>query len=106
VRILRSLGFQAQEASDGQAALDAIRASPDSFDLLVLDPTLLRLNGNEVYTAIESVAPDLPVLIVSGYSEPGLTDQIPNSRRVEFLQKPFTRRTMIPKLRALLGPST
>ena len=60
-------GFSVMEASDGSAALDALRAHQDGIDLLVLDITLPGASSREVYYRRSAPAQDpaLPVIIIS-----------------------------------------
>lgn len=54
------------EASSGQAALKLIRQQ--EFDAMVLDISMPDKNGVDTLRDLKNIAPDLPVLILSGYS--------------------------------------
>lgn len=55
------------EASSGQEAINLIRHQP--FDVVVMDIAMPDKNGVDTMRDLKHVAPDLPVLILSGYSE-------------------------------------
>ncbi|HEY3299337.1 MAG TPA: response regulator transcription factor [Methylophilaceae bacterium] len=55
------------EASSGQEAIDLIRQQP--FDVVVMDIAMPDKNGVDTMRDLKHVAPDLPVLILSGYAE-------------------------------------
>lgn len=55
------------EASSGQEAIDLIRQQ--SFDVVVMDIAMPDKNGVDTMRDLKHVAPDLPVLILSGYAE-------------------------------------
>lgn len=55
------------EASNGRAALDIVRAG--EVDVIVLDISMPDQSGVDALAAIRARAPDLPVLILSGFPE-------------------------------------
>lgn len=57
----------AAEAGSGQEAIDLIRQQ--SFDVVVMDIAMPDKNGVDTIRDLKHVAPDLPVLVLSGYSE-------------------------------------
>ena len=56
----------AGEANSGQTALKLIRNQ--NFDAIVLDISMPDKNGVDTVRDLKSIAPDLPVLILSGYA--------------------------------------
>ena len=55
------------EAASGAEALKLVRAN--QYDIIVLDISMPDKNGVDTMHDLKHVAPDLPVLILSGYSE-------------------------------------
>ena len=55
------------EAANGRDALDIVRAG--GVDVMVVDLSMPDQSGVEVLAAIKARAPDLPVLILSGFPE-------------------------------------
>jgi DNA-binding NarL/FixJ family response regulator len=55
------------EAADGRAALDLVRAG--GIDVLVMDLSMPGQGGVDALIAIRARAPELPVLILSGFPE-------------------------------------
>jgi len=55
------------EASDGAQALDVVRQH--ALDVLVLDISMPKQSGMDVLARIQAHAPDLGILILSGYPE-------------------------------------
>jgi len=55
------------EAANGREALDIVRKA--EVDVIVLDISMPGQSGIDVLLAIKARAPDLPVLILSGFSE-------------------------------------
>jgi len=55
------------EAADGREALDLVRQG--DLDVLVMDLSMPGTSGIDALAAIKARAPDLPVLILSGFAE-------------------------------------
>jgi two-component system, NarL family, invasion response regulator UvrY len=55
------------EASSGIEALKLVRSN--SYDIIVLDISMPDKNGVDTLHDLKHIAPDLPVLILSGYAE-------------------------------------
>ena len=68
-RILERLGYRVTRQTSAPAALDAIRAQPDRFDLLVTDCTMPNLSGLELSRRATAIRPELPVILITGRSE-------------------------------------
>ena len=97
---LEGEGFLVIAAADGQEALEAFEADPQAWDLVILDLVMPRLDGAEVLRRIQRLRPELPALLISGYStglQPGLLDA-PHRR---FLAKPFRLQELLGALDAL-----
>lgn len=57
----------ADEAASGAEALEKVRQQ--QFDIVVLDISMPEKNGVDTMHELKRIAPDLPVLILSGYAE-------------------------------------
>jgi CheY-like chemotaxis protein len=102
VRILEGEGFIVVEAQDGAEALDAIRAGPIAFHVVVSDIVMPRLNGVELMNALASTHPDLPVILMSGYAMAALQD-MGISPPCSMLVKPFSPDLLLTEVRRCLG---
>ena len=87
---LRSLGYRVTHASDGQAALAAVRAEPARFRLVLLDLRMPGMSGEATFNALSELAPSLPVLLWSGYGAEQDVDAMLQRGAVGFVQKPYT----------------
>jgi CheY-like chemotaxis protein len=89
-QMLVSGGYRALVAPDGRTALDTVRQSDEQIDLVILDQTMPGMDGRETLRALREVAPDLPVILTSGYDRPGADPATRVARPEAFLQKPHT----------------
>ncbi len=103
VTMLKSLGYDVREASDGRSALATIKAEPD-LALLVTDVMLAGdMNGRNVADAAREMLPDVKVLFMSGYSENALLTEGRISPELHLIQKPFRKQELALKVRQVLG---
>jgi len=98
-RSLRAEGYEVQGAVDGVEALDL--AAGYMPDLVVLDLGLPRLDGVEVCRRLRAEG-DVPILILTARAE--TEDRVSglDSGADDYLVKPFERRELLARIRALL----
>jgi two-component system chemotaxis response regulator CheY len=102
-RILRSVGFEVVEASDGQEALDHLKQGAVPQVALV-DWNMPRMDGVEFLRSMRGNAAwdDVPVMMVTAETESSLVVTALEAGANDYLMKPFTREMLIEKL-DLLG---
>ena len=71
-RLLERRGYRVTTFTDQAAAIDAVRADPQAFDLLLTDYNMPGMSGLEVAKAVLVLSPALPVAMASGY----ITDEL------------------------------
>ncbi len=88
-RMLRSFGYEAVVACNGQEAVEIFHAGRDNFRAVLLDLTMPELDGAETFREIHRLRPELPVVLMSGYSEQDAVAKFGAAGLAGFLQKPF-----------------
>ncbi len=96
-RVLEQAGYAVRYASNGDDGLATV--TEGDFDLVISDVIMRGMSGPELAREIETRLPGTPVLLVSGY--PGGPEEV-NPQQVAFLAKPFTRETLLAKVREVL----
>jgi DNA-binding NtrC family response regulator len=76
-------GCAVKLARTGEAALDVVRAGRQ--DLVLMDIRLPGVSGIQAMRAMRSLAPSMPVVLMSAYPAPMLIDEA----QVEVLRKPL-----------------
>jgi PAS domain S-box-containing protein len=86
IRILESLGYSVTGSTRSSEALQIFLDRPDTFDLVMTDHTMPGITGLELVREMRTVAPDVPVIVMSGRKG----DDLDQARDVTFLAKPFS----------------
>lgn len=95
-KVLARRGFQVEEAASGEAALDLVHRSIP--DVMVLDLRMPGLSGVDALRQIRAVAPELPVIILTGHGQ--YEDAVASIRLavVDFLQKPVDIELLVARI--------
>ncbi len=67
-RTLENSGYRVRVFTDSGAALQAFRAAPEQFDVLVTDQTMPGLSGDRLACAVMEEKPGIPVILCTGFS--------------------------------------
>ena len=67
----------------------AAAAADQAVDLVILDLNMPEMNGVETLARLRGLRPELPVLVASGYLDPGAAAAIASYAGVGALEKPF-----------------
>ena len=97
LRVLEREGFKVLEARDGLEALDLVKQG-NSFDVVVSDIVMPRLNGVELMQALATTRPELPVILMSGYAT-GALAELGISAPCAILPKPFPAERLLEEVR-------
>jgi PAS domain S-box-containing protein len=101
---LEALGYRVTGYTSGLEALDAFRAAPDQFDLVIMDYDMPGTNGEALAQALRQLRPSIPLILCTG-----LNDAI-NAERVRTLGihaivvKPWTYYDLNLQIRQALAP--
>jgi CheY-like chemotaxis protein len=94
--ILQMQGYRAEYAYKASEAL--AKFDHEKFDMLVTDYRMEEMDGLELTKLIRRKAPDLPVIVVSGYA------QVESSgEKVVWLEKQDMFPALLEKVKVLLG---
>lgn len=88
--MLEEIGFTVITAVDGEDAVRVFSAQADKIDLVILDASMPRKGGVEAYMDLQTIKPDVKVILSSGYTEKGIAEQFLDNGMAGFIQKPFT----------------
>lgn len=105
-KVLSSFGFDARMVSDGEELLDRHRTERDQFDVVLVDTQMPRIGGLEaVRTMREREKANhwrrVPIIGISSKAFREDVDRALAAGMDDYLSKPFKRREMLRKIRAL-----
>jgi len=103
VRVLRQLGYQVKEASDGAEAAAALATGGLIAELVISDLVMPKMGGRELYRRLRAEGLAIPVLIVSGYADAASRGEAELGPDVRFLHKPWTITEMAVRVRETLA---
>ncbi|MCX6826188.1 MAG: response regulator [candidate division Zixibacteria bacterium] len=87
VEMLEVFHYEAIRAVDGQDALEKIENN--DIAMVITDMRMPRMSGLELLQNIKKRKPNLPVVVISGYSVDEVGFDIVKSKADGFLNKPF-----------------
>ncbi len=87
---LEHFGFTVFEASDGHDGADLVSRLHDRISVVLLDLTMPRMDGHEVWRYIRRIRPDMHIVISSGFEQSDAMKQFVEEPGLHFIQKPYT----------------
>ncbi len=95
-RILENSGFGVEVTSSGHLAIEKLQE--EDFDVVITDLKMPGMSGMEVLKAIRILQPDVPVLIITGYSTVDTAVEAMKNGAFDYLPKPFTPDQIVAKV--------
>jgi CheY-like chemotaxis protein len=88
--ILNRFRYDVIQAGSGIAAIN--QASEKQPDLILMDICLPDMTGDEITARLKAnlVTRDIPVIIITAFQEPGVTNRALDAGAAEILRKPFS----------------
>ncbi|NMC69561.1 MAG: sigma-54-dependent Fis family transcriptional regulator [Myxococcales bacterium] len=94
--LLRGAGYETDEAPDGETAVEKV--GQESFDLVLTDLRMGRVDGMEVLRKVRESSPTTEVIVMTAY---GTVESAVAAMRLgayDYLQKPFTEEELLVKV--------
>jgi DNA-binding NtrC family response regulator len=96
---LRLAGYQVTVVSDGEQALQAVRADP--YDCLITDIRMPRVDGLSLFRAVKDHQPACKVILMTAFANVQDAVAAIKDGAEDYLQKPFLNDDVIARLRKL-----
>ena len=87
--MLAELGYEPIGFTSSVAALDTFREAPERIDIVLTDETMPALIGTDLAREISLLRPDIPIVLMSGYSPLPFYEQARAVGVREVLRKPL-----------------
>jgi DNA-binding response OmpR family regulator len=98
--VLKNAGFETSEASDGMQALKSLRAN--TFDLLLLDVWMPRMNGLELLAKLRTRKAPPRVVVMTSDDAPETLLKAVREKAFQYVHKPVNAETLLQMVRAVL----
>jgi two-component system cell cycle sensor histidine kinase/response regulator CckA len=87
--MLQQLGYTVFSASSGNEGIEILKAQGKAISAVLVDMTMPDLDGIQTATSLKQLQPEMPIILMSGYSESEALANIGKDCISAFLPKPF-----------------
>jgi CheY-like chemotaxis protein len=101
--LLEYLGFQALIASTGYQALELFQQRRQEIDLVIMDFNLPRMDGYQLLHQLQTIAPDVKVIVASGFFGQAEMDKFLQAGVAAMIHKPFRAQQLQAEIVKVLG---
>lgn len=102
--ILEFEGYQVEEAADGMECL--VKVKQGSYDVIIMDIKMPKLDGMEAIERIQILNPDIPVVMISGHGNIDTAVEAVKKGAFDFIQKPPDLNRLLITIRNAMDKST
>ncbi len=103
-RMLERAGHSVLTAASGTEGVDAFAEHAETIAAVVVDLTMPDMGGDEVLERIRWLRPGVPAVLMSGYTQEDVDEQLTGKESVAFLHKPFREAELFAALEAAWAP--
>ncbi|MFP4458648.1 MAG: PAS domain S-box protein [Candidatus Zixiibacteriota bacterium] len=101
-KLLIHLGYEIFALSSSEEAIELFKQEPEKFDLVITDQTMPEITGIELAREIHKIRKDLPILLVTGYSEFVTSENYDSFGISDFIMKPIQAGDIAERVRKAL----
>ncbi len=101
-QVLERHGYRAVTSVNGADAIRVFARDPSAFDLILTDLIMPGVEGPDFIQAVRNIAPELPIVVMSGLDDRRQEAENVGRARLRFLDKPFTGESLLHTLREAL----
>jgi signal transduction histidine kinase/ActR/RegA family two-component response regulator len=101
-QLLEHLGYKVTALTSSLKALEAFRAQPHQFDLVVTDIIMPDMTGEVLARELLAIQPNLPIIVFTGYSEHLSEDKAKKMGFAAYFMKPVNVQEMARTIRKVL----
>jgi PAS domain S-box-containing protein len=100
--LLEHLGYSVSAWTSSVGALEAFRAHPDQFDLIITDQTMPTMTGMKLAGELMHIRPGIPIILATGFSETVRPEDAFSIGIREYLMKPVSGLDLAKVIRRVL----
>ena len=100
--MLSKLGYHVTACTGSAEALEAFKANPAGFDLVITDMTMPNMTGDRLAKELNLIKPGIPIILCTGFSV-SIEEQSAKANGINgFLMKPVVKSDMAKMIRKVL----
>ena len=100
--MLEHLGYKVEVRTSPIEALEAFKAKPDKFDIVITDMTMPQMTGDELAKGLMAIRPDIPIILCTGFSERINEEKAKAMEIRRLVMKPIIQRELAEAVRKAL----
>jgi CheY-like chemotaxis protein len=100
--ILELYGYRVLTAHNGEMGVQAVRDHVDELALVILDSTMPVMGGEAALEHMKALAPQLPVILASGYDALQAVSRAGEHNLAGFIRKPFTLNSLLGTVKSVI----
>ena len=89
-KMLEKQGFKVIISHDGLELLNYFLYHQNIIDFILLDLTMPKMGGEEVFFKIRDINPHAKIILTSGFNEKEVMVKFSGTQGITFLQKPYS----------------
>jgi two-component system cell cycle sensor histidine kinase/response regulator CckA len=99
---LRQAGYEVLAASDGLDTVAVLEEHAEEIVAVLMDSNIPGDSGNEIFEDIRRIRPNIPIIMMSGFSDQDVMGRFLGMGVVGFLKKPFGPLTLFQVVQKVL----
>ncbi|MGK5091576.1 ATP-binding protein [Deltaproteobacteria bacterium TL4] len=103
--VLENSGYQVTSFTNSLKAWETFNANPAAFQLLITDYSMPQLTGPQLMERIKFLRPDIPMILVTGYSNLVTQENLQEWRCDDIIAKPYKINTLRQSVKKVLEKS-
>lgn len=101
--ILEECGYTVHTTVDGIEGLEFLSRNSSSVDLIILDMSMPRMSGKDVFLEAKKIKSGIPVLLSSGFKQDSMVQETIKLGVDDFIQKPYSLKELAAKVKRAIA---
>jgi PAS domain S-box-containing protein len=99
---LERLGYEVVAHMNPLQSVEAFKAAPQEFDLVLTDLTMPRMTGIELGSELIAIRPDIPMILCTGFSQKLTDEDLKKAGFQALIAKPMLKKDVAKTIREVL----
>jgi CheY-like chemotaxis protein len=101
-KMLKKLGYRVNSRTSPYEAIEAFKANPSKYDMVITDMTMPGMTGDILAKEILKIRYNIPIIICTGFSKMMSPEKASKMGIKDFLMKPLTMSDLSKSIRTVL----